>query len=81
MLFLDLVKELIAYHKTMLIYFNENIVDEFYHEDLILSVESKFEQDLFDDDGNLHIDLPEDFQLFQKLKQSTGYLFNEDNDG
>lgn len=61
----------------MLVYYNEKIVDEFYHEELVDKVETNFSEDLFDDNNNLHIDLPEDFQLFQSLKNSTGYLLED----
>jgi len=63
----------------MLIYYNEKIVDEFYHEDLINSIDSNFSDDFFDDDNNLHLDLPEDYQLFESLKHLNGTFLSEED--
>lgn len=59
----------------MLIYYNEKIVDEIYSEDIAEKIYANFNDDYFDDEGNIHIDLPEDFELLQNFKQLNGYNF------
>ena len=65
----------------MLIYYNDKIVDEIYAEDIEDKINANFDDDYFDDEGNLHIDLPEDFELLQNFKQLSGYnLLREGTD-
>ena len=65
----------------MKVFYCEEVIEEFYHEDLVDKVQANFTEDMFDEDNDLHIYLPEDYQLFDSLKHLSGtFLSQEDVD-